>query len=282
VEDQCLRVCHAADIAARSVQAAELAAAAATSATVAHRTVQAERPRRRAPLPRQVTLALAAVALDGVACYFAAQALDGSQDTTLVWTGLFLAVLAGLEAALDSYRDRSLRAWRALVSLAGTFVTLLGILRFWFLATIGTDGLVPAMAGALLFTAATAGFLCLGYRALRAAETPQAWRARRTARKAWQAARAARAAADRDVRERDRLIQAYLGNIRRLVLKSYPVNVQLALESAVREHLSDRRSLNEAVVCPVPGHALPGSRHLKLPVHADRGAPGYAHAYGAF
>jgi hypothetical protein len=285
VEDQCLRVCHAAEIAARSIHAAELATAAAASATVAHRTVQAERPRRRAPLPRQVTLALAAVALDGVACYFAAQALDGSQDTTLVWTGLFLAVLAGLEAALDSYRDRSLRAWRTLVSLTGAFVALLGILRFWFLATIGTDGLVPAIAGALLFTAATAGFLCLGYRALRAAETPQAWRARRTARKAWQAARAARAAADRDVRERDRLIQAYLGNVRRLVLKTYPVNVQLALESAVREHLSDRRTLHEraaqSAARPVRGHALPGPRRLKLPVHARRGAPGDAHAHGA-
>ena len=51
---------------------------------------------------------------------------------------------------------------------------LLGILRFWFLATIGTDGLVPAATGAALFTAASAGSLCLGYRALRAAETPQA------------------------------------------------------------------------------------------------------------
>ena len=85
---------------------------------------------------------------------------------------------------MDFYRDRNLRTWHALAILTGAFVTLLGILRFWFLATIGTGGLVPAVAGAFLFTAATAGFLCLGYRALRAAETPQAWRARREAHKA--------------------------------------------------------------------------------------------------
>ena len=75
------------------------------------------------------------------------------------------------------------------------------VLRFWFLATIGTGGLVPAVTGASLFTVATAGFLSLGYRALRAAETPQAWHARRAARTACQAARAARATADRDARD---------------------------------------------------------------------------------
>lgn len=222
---------------------AELAKTAAHSATVAHRTIQAEHPRRRAPLPRQVILALFTVGMDGVACYFAAQTLDGSQDTTLVWTGLFLAVLAVGEVALDFYRDRNLRTWRILAFLTGGFVALLGMLRFWFLATVGVSGLVPAVVGAFLFTAATAGFLGLGYRALRAAETPQAWRARRAARKAWQAARAARAAADRDAHERDRLISAYLGHVRKLVLRTYPIDVQVALESAVRSHLSDRRAL---------------------------------------
>ncbi len=240
VEDQCLRARQAADIAARSARAAEQLAVAAQNATVAHRAVQAERPRRRAPLPRQVIFALVTVALDGVACYFAAQALDGSQDATLVWTGLFLAVLAGGEVALDFYRDRNLRAWRNLAILTGVFVMLLGVLRFWFLATIGTGGLVPAVAGAALFTVATAGFVYLGYRALRAAEAPQAWRTRREARKASQAAKAARATADRDERERDRLIDAYLGHVRRLVLKTCPVDKQLALESAVRDHLCGR------------------------------------------
>jgi len=240
VEDQCLRTCQAADIAARSARLAELSAVAAKNATIAHRTVQDERPRRRAPLPRQVIFALMTVALDGVACYFAAQALDGSQDATLVWTGLFLAVLAGGEVALDFYRDRNLRNWHALAILTGAFVTLLGILRFWFLATIGTGGLVPAVAGAFLFTAATAGFLCLGYRALRAAETPQAWRARREAHKARHAARAARTTADRDAKERDRLVDAYIGHVRRLVFKTHPVDEQLAMEAAVREHLCGR------------------------------------------
>jgi len=240
VEDQCLRVCQAADSAKSGAQVAELAEATAQRATVAHRTIQAERPRRRAPLPRQVILALTTVAMDGVACYFAAQTLDGSQDTTLIWTGLFLAVLAGGEAALDFYRDRNLHTWRVLALLTGGFVALLGMLRFWFLATVGTSGLVPAVVGAFLFTAATAGFVFLGYRALRAAETPQAWRARRAARKAWQAARAARAAADRDAKERDRLVLAYLGHVRRLILKTYPADVQVELESAVRSHLSGR------------------------------------------
>jgi hypothetical protein len=245
VEDQCLRACQIAEIASRSAHAAELSVTAAQSATVTYRTLQAEHPQRSAPLLRQVTLALVTVALDGVACYFAAQALDASQDTTLVWTGLFMAVLAGGEVALDRYRDRNLRVWRALAILTGVFVTLLGVLRFWFLATIGTNGLVPATAGALLFTGATTGFLCLGYRALRTAETPQAWRARQAARKAWQAARAARSAADRDAKERDRLIRAYIGHVRKLVLKTYPVAVQVALESAVRSHLSDRCTLDE-------------------------------------
>jgi hypothetical protein len=240
VEDQCLRARHAADTAGRSARAAELSARAARDAAVAHRAVQAERPRRSAPLPRQVTLALVTVALDGVACYFAAQALNGSQAATLVWTGLFLAVLAGGEVALDFYRDRNERTWHALVVLTGVFVALLGVLRFWFLATIGTGGLVPAITGAGLFTAATAGFLSLGYRALRAAETPQAWRARQEARKARQSVRATRAMADRDARERDRLIDAYLGHVRRVVLKTCPVEQQLAMESAVREHLSGR------------------------------------------
>ena len=240
VEDQCLRARHAADIADRSARAADESATAARQATVAHSTIQAERPRRRAPLPRQVILALTTVAMDGVACYFAAQALDGSQGATLVWTMLFLAVLAGGEVAMDFYRDRSLRAWQVLATLTGGFVGLLGILRFWYLVTIGRGGFVPAIVGAGLFTAATAGFLALGYRALRAAESPQAWRTRREARRARRAARIAQAIADHDARERDRVIDAYLGHIRRVVLRTCPVEQQLAIESAVREHLSGR------------------------------------------
>ena len=236
VEDQCLRARQAADIAARSERAAEQAAAQARTAEAAHLAIQAEHPRRRAPLPRQVTLALGTVVLDGLACYLAAQALGGSLDATLAWTGLFLGVLAGGEAALGFYRDRGERAWRVLVTLIGFFVVLLGTLRFWFLATTGT-GLVPAITGACLFTVATAGFLTVGYRALRVAETPTAWRARRQAGKARQAARLARAEADRAEAERDRLVDAYLGHVRRLALKVCPVERQLTVQSAVRQHL---------------------------------------------
>jgi hypothetical protein len=242
VENQCLRARRAADIAARSACAAEQAAIEARAAEVAYQTVQAEHPRRYAPLPRQVMLALCTVALDGVACYFAAQTLDGSQDATLIWTGLFLAVLAGGEIALDFYRDRNERTWQALAILIGFFVVLLGTLRFWFLATVGVGGLVPAVTGACLFTGATAGFLAVGYRALRMAETRSAWRARREAHKARQAARSARKAAARDAAEVDRLIDAYLGHVRRQVLRTCPLKEQLATESAVREHLSGRRT----------------------------------------
>ena len=182
IEDLYLRARQAADITRRSDQAAEQAADLADTAKVAHRTIQAEHPRRRAPLPRQRFYALLTVILDGVACYFAAQALDGSQDTTLVWTVLFLAVLAVGEVALDFYRDRYQRAWRTVTAVLAAFVGALGALRFWFLATIGASGLIPAALGAALFTAVTAGFLFVGYRALRLAETPQAFRARRWAR----------------------------------------------------------------------------------------------------
>src|ERR1019366_1993242 len=84
VEDQCLRARQGTDVARRSAKIAKLSAATAEAAKVAHRTIQAERPRSRASLPRQVVFALVTVVLDGLACYFAAQALDGSQDATLV------------------------------------------------------------------------------------------------------------------------------------------------------------------------------------------------------
>jgi hypothetical protein len=76
VEDQCLQARDAADRAARSDRAAELAAVVAREAKVAHQSVLAEHPRRRAPLPWQAVFALLTVVLDGLACYFAAQALN--------------------------------------------------------------------------------------------------------------------------------------------------------------------------------------------------------------
>ena len=133
VEDQFLRTRQAADVAARSDRHARQRVAAARQAEVSYRTIQAEHLYRRAPLPRQALFALATVALDGVACYFAAQVLGGSQAATLVWTVLFLAALAGAEIALSFYRDRSQRIWRALIGFTRAIILLLGILRFWFL-----------------------------------------------------------------------------------------------------------------------------------------------------
>jgi len=127
----------------------------------------------------------------------------------------------------------------------GFVVILLGALRFWFLAATGTGGLVPAITGACLFTVATAGFLSAGYRALRAAETPPAWRARRQAGNARQAAQIARAEADRNAAERDRLVDAYLGHVGRLALKVCPVERQLAVQFVVRQYLLGELPLGE-------------------------------------
>jgi hypothetical protein len=142
VEDLYLRARQAAGIAARSEHAAGQAAASARRTEDAHRVIQAGQPRRHAPLPRQVTLALGTVALNGLACYAAA-------------------------------------------------------------------------------------------------------RARRQACRAGQAARIARAAARRNAAERDRLIDAYLGQVRRQVRNTFPAGRQLAVESAVRKHLLGERPLME-------------------------------------
>lgn len=239
LEDQYLRVREAADRAAHGEEAAVQAAASARQARVAHQAIQAEQ-RRQAPLPRQVMLALLTIALDALACYFAAQALDASQDTTLVWTVLFLAVLAGGEVGLDVYQDRHRRAWWTLAVFLGAFILVLGVLRFLYLATVGTGDPAAAIAGAGLFTAATAGFVFLGYRALRAAETPQAWRARRRARAAYRLAQAARESADREAMQRDRLVDAYLRQVRRVALRTCPAEQLLLMEAAVRSHLQGK------------------------------------------
>ncbi len=237
VEDLYLRARLAADIARRSGQAAKLATATATMAKIAYQTIRAEYPRRTAPLPRQRMFAFITVILDGVACYFAAQALNGSQNTTLVWTVLFLVVLANGEVALDYYRDRHARAWRTVLVILVAFVTALGFLRFWFLAALGTTGLVPAALGAALFTTVTAGFLFFGYRALRMAETPQAFRARRWARSSARTAHNAQSDEDKNISDRDRLIDAYLLQVRRQVIELCTTEQQAAVEKAVRDHL---------------------------------------------
>ena len=115
VEDQYLRARQAADIAARSTLAAQQSAAAAKDAELAYRTIQAGDPRRRAWLPLRLLLALAALALDGMACYFAVQALGGSQSDILLWTCLSLGALSAGQIILDFCRKR---AWRALATLS--------------------------------------------------------------------------------------------------------------------------------------------------------------------
>jgi hypothetical protein len=79
VEKQYLRARKAADVATRSDLAAGQASFEARDAEVSHQAVQEEHPRRRAPLPRQLAAAAGTVALDGVACYFAAQVLNGDR-----------------------------------------------------------------------------------------------------------------------------------------------------------------------------------------------------------
>lgn len=187
-------------------------------------------------------LAAVTVVLDGLACYFAAQALDGSQLATVIWTAIFLAVLAGGEFLLDVYRDRNVRLWRMLAATLGVFVVGLGLLRYSYLYTVGSGGPLPAAAGAALFTVATAGFLVLGYRALRAAETRQAWAARRQARVARRQAVASRAEADRDIADWNRLADTYIAEARHLLLETSPASEQPVVEAALRAHLLGRRS----------------------------------------
>jgi hypothetical protein len=231
------QVHRAGDVLRRGVREREAARHHAREARDFHLTVQAEFPHRHAPLVQQWILAGVTVGLDAVACWFAAQALGSDRDQTLLWTALFLAVLAGGEAALDHYSERGGRPWRLLVAGLAVFVAGLGVLRFLFLATVGTLGVSTALVGAMLFTGATASSLALGYRALRAAEKFPAWRARKRARYAErEAARASDRAAGL-LRERDRLVDAYLSRIRVCLLTMCLSNQLPLAERAVREHL---------------------------------------------
>lgn len=239
-EDLWARVHQAGDAVRRSVDDRDAAQVRAREARDFHLAVQAEYPRRRAPLLRQALIALATVALDGVACWFAAQALGNGQVETLVWTALFLAVLASGEVALDYASEHSARAWRLLAGGLLVFVAGLGVLRFLYLDTVGGNGTVGALVGAGLFTAATAAFLVIGYRALRAAERFPAWQARRRFRQAEREAAAASRQVARRVRERDRLVDAYVSRIRISLLEKCSADQMEELEAALRQHLTGR------------------------------------------
>ena len=239
-EELWARVHQASDAVRRRRKEEKLARQEAGEEHDAHLAVQAEHPNRRAPLVRQVAITAASVGLDAVACWFAAQALGDDQLETVLWTVLFLAILAGGEVALDHYSERSRSAWRLLATGLAAFVTGLGLLRFLFLDTVGTNGAIAALVGAALFTAATAGFVMIGYRALRAAETFRAAQARLRARTAARKARAATTRLASAAAQRDRLIDAYLSRIRVSLLKTCTSSELPFMEADIRLHLIGR------------------------------------------
>jgi len=208
----------------------------ATQLRGAHRALQDLFRERTAPLGRQLIIAALTVVLDAVACWFAAQAIGDDQLQTLVWAGLFLAVLASGEIALDYYRDRSIRAWRLILTGLAAFVIGLGVLRYLFLSTVGVAGPEAAFVGALLFTAATAVFLLFGYRALRAAEKSAAWKARLAARRASRAADKAAERLTTFLDDQHRFVDAYLNQIRPTLLNRYPSQMD-QMEDTLRNHL---------------------------------------------
>jgi hypothetical protein len=239
-EDLWARTRQAADAVRHAIVDRQLAQRASGEARDSHLAIQAEHPHRRASLMRQALIALATVALDAVACWFAAQALGSGQLETLLWAGLFLVVLAGGEIALDFYSEHSRRAWQAAAAALAAFVAGLGVLRYLFLATVGTDGTVTALVGAVLFTAVTAVLVMIGYRALRAAESFRAWQARRRARRAAREASAAGERLARRLAERDRLIDAYVARIRVSLVKTCTSALLARMEAAIRVHLTGR------------------------------------------
>ena len=154
------------------------------------------------------------------------------------WTALFLAVLAFGEIGLDYYSELGGRPWRTVAAALITFVAGMGVLRFLYLATVGATGVITALVGAALFTAATAGFLVIGYRALRAAEKFTAWQARRSATQARREVVAAEHRMHRLQRDHDRLTDAYVNRIRSSLLDRCPADQLSKLEMALRKHLA--------------------------------------------
>ncbi|HWF79312.1 MAG TPA: hypothetical protein VN695_01935 [Streptosporangiaceae bacterium] len=239
-EDLWSRTRRMTDQVAQGTKAASDADSASANAELDHRATQAENPDRTAPRLRQWIVAGGTLALDGVACYFAAEALGGGQSETLVWAGLFLALLGAGEVTLDLYRDSHRVLWRWTACILVTFIMLLGVLRFWFLATVGVEGLVTAGVGATLFTLATGGFVVIGYRALRVAETHAGWRARRKARSSAGAAALAHRKLERLIDKRDALARAYLSLVRTRLVKSCQATELSLMERAIWTHLTDR------------------------------------------
>jgi len=205
-----------------------------------HETIQAEHPHRTAARPRQWLIAVAALVLDAVACYFAAEALGAGQQETLAWAGLFLALLGVAEIALDHYSEGHRLAWRCTAAALTCFIVLLGVLRFSFLVTVGNEGMIAATVGTVLFTIATTGFVLIGYRALRLAETGRAWQARRRLRAQAKEAAAAHARHAQLADRRDALARAYLNRVRLQLLQACPGIAVAQAEQALWAHLTGR------------------------------------------
>jgi hypothetical protein len=239
-EDLWTRVHQAGDAVRGGTEDRDAAQLRARRARDFHLAVQAEYPHRSAPLLRQASIAAFTLGLDGVACWFAAQALGNGQTETLLWTVLFLAVLAGGEVALDYCSERSSRAWHLLAAGLLAFVAGLGVLRFLYLATVGGNSVIAALVGAALFTGATSGFLVIGYRALRAAEKFRAWQVRKLSRQAERQAAGASHRLATLLREHNRLVDAYLSRIRVGLLERCSSSQLLQLEAALRKHLTRR------------------------------------------
>jgi hypothetical protein len=236
-EDLWTRVLHAVDAVRDANEDRRDAEALANQMRLAYAAIQAEDPKRRAPRTRQLAIVGLTVMLDAVACNFAAQALGNDQLQTDAWTALFLAVLAGGEVALDHYRDRNRRVWRAVATGLAGFVAGLGVLRYSYLITVGADSPLAALVGAALFTVATGVFVAAGYWALQRAETSRTARARRQARRAEKEARASREQMARRLRDRDRLVDAYVVRLKACLLQGYPAIQVSLIEAALREHL---------------------------------------------
>jgi uncharacterized membrane protein YedE/YeeE len=236
-EDLWTRILHAGDMARHADEDADQAEARKKETRLTYLAVLAENPERHAPRSRQLTIAGVTLALDAVACNFAAQALGDGELETLAWTALFLAVLACGELALDFYRDRRRKVWRVFAYGMAGFVAGLGVLRYTYLITVGATDPLAAVVGAVLFTVATAMFVLAGYWALRRAETPAAGRARREARRAMKEAQAAKDRAARCRRQRDKLIDAYLVRIKAGLLQGCPAGRLPRIEAALRAHL---------------------------------------------
>ena len=228
------RARHASDVAYRARGNADGAQADAKRARDAWRTAQLEYPDRRAWLPLMSLIAVALLALDSWAAYFAAEALGGDQRATLLWAALFLVILGLLEGGLAWSAERNRKIFRLIALGLGTFAVLLALLRFGFFAAVGT-GLVAAVIGAAAFTACTIMFVIGGFAAVRYAETMTIWQAHHHARKAARKAADADASARRRADERDRRVDAYVGRIRSTLLRDFAAAGDM--ENKVRAHM---------------------------------------------